>query len=255
MRGHGQRTFLRQPDIARRSRVSAVNPPRKERPSLLTLARSTARALGRHAPLYGACAVALVIAQTALSAIWHVPNSATIVSEVLGGAFVTIVNVTTFGDATGASRPALIERGFERSWAVVIVGFAVDLFTFVGVFGLAAPSLVDSLLGGAVLLMTATLVFATVDATVSSDPWWWLVPAALSRSIVVGWRAWVFPRALIALAVGGVGAYGLEAGLEGLLSAHHVAYAALWAVGLANAILIPPVQTFATLVYLDATRV
>lgn len=203
--------------------------------------------------LYALCGVILVVAQSAVTLAWKLPNVLIIANEVLGGAYTTIVTCAAFGDVAAMPARALIERGFERGWAVILIGLGTDLFASVGAMGMQSPTIADTILAGAILLMTATLVFATVDATIGEDAWWIVLPAALSRSILVAWRPAIFPRALIVLAIGLMGGLWLPYSFQSALHALHVGQAALWASGLSTAIVIPPVQTLATFIYLDAT--
>jgi hypothetical protein len=191
-------------------------------------------------------------AQAAIAMSWKRPYALDIVNEVLSGVLTVVVTCAAFGDVTGATRRSLVERAFERSWAVILIGLGTDLFAAVGLLGLQAPGIVNQLLASAVLLMTATLVFATVDATINDDPWWLLLPVSFSRSILVAFRRTVFPRALIVLALGEVGAQWVLLVLQSTLVSMHVSQPALWASGLVTALIVPPVQTFATFVYLDA---
>jgi hypothetical protein len=250
VRAYRARAVFRQSRHVRRSRVRTVERPPAQRASLLTVLIRTARTLGRHALLFSLCALALVAGQVASGYITGVAHADAAVGEILGGIFLTVITCATFGDISGLPRSFLIERGFERSWAVILIGLAVDLFAIVGIAGLSSSNVGEIALAAAVLLMTSTLIFATVDATIGDESWWRIIPFALSRSILAGWRPSVLPRALIALAVGEMGTLTLAVALKGVLP--HVPHADLWAAGIANALLLPPVQAFVTIVYLDA---
>jgi hypothetical protein len=207
----------------------------------------------KHAVLYIVCAVILVCGQAAISFAVHGGVQGTFVAgEVLSGIFAVVVTCAAFGDVAGIERAALVERGFERGWAVILIGFGTDLLALEGFIGLATQNMIGGVLGGGILVMTATLVFATVDATISDDSWWYLIPSAIYRSVLTSLRANVFPRALILLGLGTGFDLWLGQALEQLLHAIGVAQPALWASGLAAAAVIPFVQTLATLVYLDA---
>ena len=206
----------------------------------------------KHLVLYAACAAVVIFGQAAVVFAWHDSHALLLGGEVLGGAFTVVVTCAAFGDVGKPARNELVERGFERSWAVILIGLGTDLIASVGFLGLASPNIWDTALASADLLMTATLVFATVDATISDDAWYLVIPAAIYRSILVSWRPTVFPRALIILAVAYGADLSLVLALQQLLQGMHVAEPALWASGVAAALIIPFVQTFATFVYLDA---
>jgi hypothetical protein len=173
------------------------------------------------------------------------------VSEVLGGGFAALVIATTFADVDELTRAQTVERAFERSWAVILAGFAIDLFASIALNVLQAGDVLFTLLSYAVLVMTALLMFAPVDATISADPWWWLLPSAFSRSIIAAFRAAVFPRVLILLALEIAQAW-LQLALQSLMTGLHVGQPALWASGISIALILPLAQTFATFAYLDA---
>lgn len=182
------------------------------------------------------------------------PRALLIVDEVLGGALAALVTARVFGDVANLTPAQVAERAFERSWAVIVLGFGIDLITLVGMSGLAGGGIVDTLLASGVLLMTATLMFAPVDATISDEPWARIVLSALSRSILAGWRSDVFPRALIVLALNEIAPSWVALVLQSALEALHAGQPALWASGLGITLVVPPVTTFATLVYLDAIK-
>jgi hypothetical protein len=220
--------------------------------SLPALLQRTWHSFVRHAGRYALCAAGFVVITGAIGLRWTAPAISFLTAEVAGGIFLAIVTCTAFGDAAGLTRAQVWDRALERSWAIIVLGFVVDLLSLVAFSGLEASDLTLTLLGIAVMLMAATLVFATVAASVSDDDWWWLVPSALSHSMLAAWRSGIFPRALILLGISEFGEYALALALQSGLSSLHIPSPALWAGGLANALLIPPVQTLATFIYLDA---
>jgi hypothetical protein len=193
-----------------------------------------------------------VLAVVASAMWWKSQQALTIFGEVFGGIFTAIVTATAFGDVALLDRKAVAERALERSWAIILLGFGIDLFAFVGLIGLQAHNVVDTLLASGILLMSATLMFAPVDATISDDAWWWILPSSIVRSISVAWKAPAFSRALIVLALGEVAPYLLLDPLQRLVTVLHLSQPGLWASGLVTALLVPPVQTLATFAYLDA---
>lgn len=209
------------------------------------------RSVKRHALLYAASGLAFVLATALVGLRWPSPQTGLFAGEVLGGIFTVLVIATAFGDAAAFTRSQVVERAFERSWAVILACFGIDLFALVALLGFAG-GLLNTFLSCGILLMTATLMFAPVDATVGDAPWWWLLPAAFSRSILVGWRSPVFLRSVIVLMLTEIAPWGLAVSLQSALSTLHVGQAALWASSVATALLLPPAETFATLVYLDA---
>ena len=182
------------------------------------------------------------------------PRALTIVDEVLGGALTALVTARVFGDVAKLTSAQIAERAFERSWAVIVLCFGIDLIALVGMSGLEAGGIVNTLLASGVLLMAATLMFAPVDATISDEHWARIALSALSRSILAGWRSDVFARALIVLALNEIAPLWLVLLLQSALAALHVGQPALWASGLGTVLVVPPVWTFATLAYLDAIR-
>ncbi len=192
-----------------------------------------------------ALAIAAIVSRT--DVLW------TVLAEVLGGLFTAIVTATVIADAGEARDPrALWGHIFDRSWAVIVIGFATDLCATAGLGGLAAPTVLGKLLAAGVVLVAVSLTFAPVDALVSEDPWYALLPGALARSMLVAWRGVVFSRALIAFTLGYVGAIWVYLGLGAALGHLHTPHVGMWASGLSTVLLLPPVQTFAALIYLDA---
>ncbi len=175
-------------------------------------------------------------------------------SEILGGFFVAVVSSAVFAEASEAGAAGMWGRVLERSWAVIIISLATDISADVGLTGLAQTGIADKLLAASVILITVSLTFASVDAVVSADAWWFVLPAAISRSMTISWRGDVFARALLAFVVGNIGVLGLFRLLEPALARTHAAFPVLLASGLSTVLLLPLVQTFATIVYLDANR-
>jgi hypothetical protein len=203
--------------------------------------------------LYAVCAIALVAAL--LGAARLTPSAAgwTAAAEIVGGFFVAIVSAAVMNDASDPPQPGLPwARAFERGWAVIIIGFAVDLCSAVGLGGLASPSIFGKLLSAGIVLVAVSLTFATVDALVSEDPWYALLPGALARSMTVAWRGATFSRAMLAFAVGNLGMIWLDLVLTPFFAHAHLAYGEVWASGLSTVVFLAPVQTFAAIVYLDA---
>jgi hypothetical protein len=166
---------------------------------------------------------------------------------------VALVNAVSFADAGGTMSPAAMwSRALERCWAVILISLGLDLTLIVGLASIDASDIFDRVGGSVLLVLCVALVYADVDAIVSEDPWWLQIPGALARSASVAWRGNGFTRALLVFVcetflVGGA-AFGLKAGFAraGLM------HPDVWASGLSTVLFLPPLQAFATFVYLDA---
>lgn len=259
MRKLGLRAVLPQPQARqpRDPRVPAVDSPPKPHASLSVLIGRSFRSLRRHSGLYAITAIVVVAAEGLVVFNWHVAGTTPllIASAVIEPFFVAIVTAFTYADARGdLPAAATWARVLERSWAVLLIGFLLDLIVAIGIEAISANDIVDMLLGAGVTIIAVSLIFADVYATVVDDaePWWLLVPRSLAASMAVAWQRVVFARALIVFMAGGIVPALLRNLIDNLLQAHHVPAALYWANAVSTVLLLPVVQAFCTLAYLDA---
>jgi hypothetical protein len=207
--------------------------------------------------LYAITAVAVIAAEALIVYNWHPkpPLAEYVASVIIEPFFIAIVTAFTYADVRGdLSVGATWSRVLERSWAVLIIGLLLDLVTAIGFQSISATDIFDKLLGAGVIIVAVSLVFATVYATVVDDaePWWLLVPRSLGASMAVAWQGVAFARALIVFMLAELLPELLTSVLQNVLSIRHVPHALLWANAVSVLLLLPLVQAFCTLVYLDA---
>ncbi|HTZ55946.1 MAG TPA: hypothetical protein VMB20_12865 [Candidatus Acidoferrum sp.] len=211
----------------------------------------------RHAVLYGLTCVVVIGAEALIVFNWHtnIYIAVSVASVVLEPFFVAIVNAFTYADVRGdLSAGATWLRVLERSWAVLIIGLVVQVITAIGFQSISAGDIFDKLLGAGVIIVAVSLVFADVHATVVDDaePWWFLVPRSLGASMAVAWQGVAFARALIAFMLVALLPTLLTIVVQNELQTRHVPAAPFWANAVSVLLLLPLVQAFCSLVYLDA---
>ena len=201
---------------------------------------------------------AMVIGAEALIVFnWHpkppiANNAASLIIEPF---FVAIVTAFTYADVRGDLSVATTWlRVLERSWAVLIIDLFVAIVSIIGLQSVAAGDVFDKLLGAGVIIIAVSLIFADVHATVVDDaePWWLLVPRSFAASITVAWRGIAFARALIVFMLVMVLPEIVVIAVQSALTEHHIPAPLFWANAVSVVLLLPPVQAFCTLVYLDA---
>jgi hypothetical protein len=166
-----------------------------------------------------------------------------------------IVTAFTYADVRGdLSTGATWLRVLERSWAVVLIGLFFQLIVLIGIQSIIAADIFDKLLGAGVIIIAVSLIFADVHATVIDDaePWWLLVPRSLAASMVVAWQGIAFARALIVFMLAVLLPELVSSLVQNVLTARHLPAPFFWANAAAVLLLLPLVQAFCTLVYLDA---
>jgi hypothetical protein len=223
----------------------------------LALLSRSLRSVARHAALYLLTSVAVIGAEALIVFNWHTNAgiAVLIASFVVEPFFIAIVTAFTYADVRGDfSAQATWLRVLERSWAVLIIGLLVDLVAIIGFQSIGAADVFDKLLGAGVIIIAVSLVFADVHATVVDDaePWWFLVPRSLGASIAVAWQGIAFARALITFMLRVLLPSLLAVLVQNLLEARHAPAPLFWANAVSVLLLLPPVQAFCTLVYLDA---
>jgi|GEM_PF-5836779 len=219
---------------------------------MLALAGRAFVSVRRHALIYGLATVVTGAAEAAIVYLWQGKGATLIAATIVPPFFVTIINAFTFADESGELPAATWSRVLERSWAVLVVDILLQFMTTAAFGSIVSPSLVDRILGAAVFVIFVALTFADVHATVgSAEPWWLLVPRSLSASMTVAWHAATVSRTLIAFTVVTLVPTLVESLLFGTFDQSHVHHADLWASAVTN-ILLPIVQAFCALVYLDA---
>jgi hypothetical protein len=201
---------------------------------------------------------AIVIGAEALIVFnWHPkPPLATILASwVVEPFFIAIVTAFTYADVReDLSTSATWSLILERSWAVLIIGLLLDLITIIGLQSIVASDFFDKLLGAGIVIIAVSLVFADVHAIVADDaePWWLLVPRSLGASMAVSWQGVAFARALVVFMLGELLPSFVTTFVQTLLEARHVPETLFWANAVSVLLLLPVVQAFCTLVYLDA---
>ncbi len=207
--------------------------------------------------LYLLTAVVVIGAEALIVFNWHPkpPLADYVASVIIEPFFVAIVTAFTYADVRGdLSVAATWLRVLERSWAVLIIGLLVQLITAIGFQSISATDIFDKLLGAGVIIIAVSLIFADVHATIVDDaePWWLLVPRSLAASITVAWRGIAFARALIVFMLAALLPELVAIAVQSALTAHHISAPLFWANAVSVVLLLPPVQAFCTLVYLDA---
>lgn len=167
---------------------------------------------------------------------------------------IQIAIVYACATAPGDARGDTLFRAFERSWAVILIDFALNFIQIPALASIQSGGPFDAFLGGLLMSATAFLMFADVDAVVGSHTSLiGLIPSALLRSIRVIVSRRIYPRAFLLLILQ-IGVYAASVGLEGLL-VHR------FAPGLASTIsdvvlqtiTLAPLAAFTALVYKEAT--
>jgi hypothetical protein len=213
--------------------------------------------VARHAGLYAITGATVIGAEALVVFNWHPkpPLADNVAEAIIEPFFVAIVTAFTYADERGdLSIGATWSRVLERSWAVLIIGLLTFLIAVIGFSAISATDVVDKLLGAGVIIIAVSLVFADVHAMVVDDaePWWFLIPQSLGASMAIAWQGVAFARALIVFMLN-VLLPSLVAGLlANMLNARHVPEPIFWANAVSVLLLLPPVQAFCTLVYLDA---
>ncbi|MGB6987212.1 MAG: hypothetical protein WBD74_14670 [Candidatus Aquilonibacter sp.] len=207
--------------------------------------------------LYALTAVVVIAAEALIVFNWHpkAPLAEYVASVIIEPFFVAIVTAFTYADVRGdLSVGATWSRVLERSWAVLIIGLLVQLITAIGFQSISATDVFDKLLGAGVIIVAVSLIFADVYATVVDDaePWWLLVPRSLGASMAITWRGVAFARALIVFMMAALLPELLTIMVQNVLAARHVPASLFWANAVSVLLLLPLVQAFCTLVYLDA---
>jgi hypothetical protein len=213
--------------------------------------------LARHGLLYTITCGVVIGTEALIVFNWHTkaPIADYVASVIIEPFFVAIVTAFTYADVRGdLSVGATWLRVLERSWAVLIIGLLVQLITAIGFQSISATDVFDKVLGAGVIIVAVSLIFADVHATVVDDaePWWLLVPRSLGASMAIAWQGIAFARALIVFMMAALLPELLVILVQSLLEAHRVPAALFWANAVSVLLLLPLVQAFCTLVYLDA---
>lgn len=207
--------------------------------------------------LYALTGVVVIAAEALVVFNWHPkpPLADYVASVIIEPFFVAIVTAFTYADVRGdLSVAATWSRVLERSWAVLLIGLLVQLITAIGFQSISAADVFDKLLGAGVIIVAVSLIFADVHATVVDDaePWWLLVPRSLGASMAVAWQGVAFARALIVFMMAALLPELLTIMVQSILETRHIAASLFWANAVSVLLLLPLVQAFCTLVYLDA---
>jgi hypothetical protein len=212
------------------------------------------RSLHRHAVLYIAVALLSVGAQAAIVYAWNASAAIYVATALVPPFFVTIVNAFTFADLRGdRSSTAAWLRVLERSWAVLLIDLCLSLVASVGLGSIVSPDLLGKLAGVGMILIAASLVFADVQATLADDgDWWMILPRAFRASMLIAWQSATFSRAMLLFAASNLAPFLVALPIQSALAAHHVPHAEFWSDAASIVLLLPPVQAFATCIYLDA---
>ena len=168
---------------------------------------------------------------------------------------IQIAIVYAFASAVGVPTSETLFRAFERSWAVVLIDFAVGMVQNSALASIVqGGALVDAFLGGLLMSATAFFVFADVDAVIGSHTSLiWVIPGALLRSIRTIIRSRIYPRAFLILIVQ-IGVYAASTALEGILARHLApALASTIATVALQVVAVAPIGAFTALVYKEAT--
>ncbi len=224
--------------------------------SFLTLCKQAAALCARRAPLYGIVTLAALGIQAALSFGFHFPHALLIGSEITLPPIATIAYVTTAVDA-GALQllpKQRWERILERTWAVIVIDFALTLAFAISLSAAAESDLGAVLMGTLALLLVATLGLAEPIASVEDGvPAWMLVPRSFARSISLTWSSGNLSRVLALFAV----QLAIEAAaliLQQQLLALRLEAAIFWANAPLDALLTIPFAALSMVVYLDCRR-
>ncbi len=167
---------------------------------------------------------------------------------------IQIAIVYAFATAPSDARGDTFYRAFERSWAVILIDFAMNFIQVPALASVQSGGLFDAFLGGLLMSATAFLIFADVDAVVGSHTSLvGLIPSALLRSIRVIVSRRIYPRAFLILMLQ-IAVYAASVGFEGLL-AHRFSpgFASTISDVVLQTITVAPLAAFTALVYREAT--
>jgi len=209
----------------------------------------------RRIALYTGAVAFAVCAQAVVVFALRVPNGIVYCGFVFAPLLTALVYACVWAD-TAQKRPpqmAVWERALERSWAVILIDLAVSFVQITGAGGFRTGDLSDAFIGLAILIMSATFVFADASATLDEMPVWWLVPGALWRSVQACLNGIVFGRAITIVALS-IACGFLQDPIYALLQSAHVANADFWASIPLDDATVPPIAALTALVYRDATR-
>lgn len=126
---------------------------------------------------------------------------ATSVATSLAAAILYAVTLADVDEAPGADAWS---RAFERAWAVILIDFFQNFITLLALGTLLVGGVIDRFGAIILLLFSISMNFSDVDAVVSDDDrWWFLIPAALTRSMLTTWSSGpIMLRAMILFLTG-----------------------------------------------------
>jgi hypothetical protein len=239
------------------STVLQSSPPESDQPlepaPLGTLLQRALHVCARHALLFGAVTVAVLLLQRAVYAFFPGELGANFVAAAFTPIIAVTANIAAAADlrATSLSLGELFDLALTRLWAVIVLDLAFSWLLQVAFNVMFAPSLGDALVGLIGFILAATLVFADVYASVEPQPnLLRTLPLAIMRSVGLSWQdgniARVFSLAslLMLLFVGNA--------LLGLwIMTHHVRDAVFLANVPLGTVVQAPLSALFTAVYLD----
>lgn len=163
---------------------------------MLSIVGRAFRLLARRWPLYFIAASVTIALESGIVELWRVPQSLEFANDAITPILVTLVYAFTAADALEQNEPntSIWARVLERAWAVILIDFVVTIFFEGGLGLLSSGSVLGPLIGTLLLLITATLLFADLIATIDDRIGHiFLIPRAILRSIVIA----LHPRTIL----------------------------------------------------------
>ncbi|MDP9017195.1 MAG: hypothetical protein M3N19_02605 [Candidatus Eremiobacteraeota bacterium] len=204
---------------------------------------------------YCVLSLAAIAVQGAICLVWRRDIALDVVTSAVLPIITTVANIQTALDLRGGELDPreIFAWALRRLWAVMLIDFVVSFTYIVGfVLMVHASSIDDAVMGLLTLLLTSTLVFADVFASVELFPSSLLrIPFAFMRSVALFWQHGNMVRALAILS------FQVAAGLLALmlsdwLTFKHAGSAAFVADVPLGTLFAAPFAILTTVVYFDA---
>jgi hypothetical protein len=192
--------------------------------------------------------------QALVALVWRIPHGTDLDGAIVLPILTTLVYGFVAADAGAEPVAASIvwERVLERSWAVVVIDFAVSYVTALGLAGSTSSSALDLIAGLSAFGLSVLFVFADASAAVDADLGvLTVIPYGFVRSVQAAWQRPVLPRALAIFSLQLLVA-ALQIALNALLQHARVPDALFWSEIPLLTLLVPPLSALTVLVYLDA---
>lgn len=208
---------------------------------------------GRHFKLF-AIVTLLTIALQAIVyfAVRGVPG-ANLAGLLLPPFITTIANIRCALDLRDAELPSrdILAWAFSRVWAVILIDFIFSYAFADGTFGMLSGDASTVLMGVLTVLLTSTLIFADVYASIEPQRNAFLtIPLAFMRSITLAWQNGNMLRILL-LAVFQITLVLVAIMLQQLLDSKHVHAAIFLASIPIETLFVAPLSVLSTVVYFD----